>query len=83
MDLFDARPTLLRCPAWYSDTVQEERRLPLGLDDYRVTPGAGPDDRWTVTSSKGDTVYNGIGPVELVEWIDPTERAEQADPVTA
>jgi len=39
--------------------------LPLGLGDYKITPGHGAE-RWTVTSLKdGTTIYNGIGPVEI------------------
>ena len=65
MDLFDTRPTVLKHPAWYSDTAPEETTFPLGVGDYKVTPGAGRDGRWTVTSSKGETVYCGIGPVTV------------------
>lgn len=65
MDLFDTRPTVLRHPAWYSDTVPEETTLPLRVGNYKVTPAPGRDGRWTVTSSKGETVYCGIGPVTV------------------
>lgn len=65
MDLFDTRPTVLRHPAWYSDTVPEEIILPLRVGDYKVNPGLGRDSRWTVTSIKGETVYCGVGPVTV------------------
>ncbi|RYF26381.1 MAG: hypothetical protein EOO23_08580 [Comamonadaceae bacterium] len=43
--------------------IREGRELPLAPGDYNVTLG----ERWTVTSFKtGDSVYNGIGPVEVV-----------------
>lgn len=65
MDLFDSRPTILRFPAWYSESLPEERPLPLRPGDYKVTPGIGHDARWTVTDLKGEMVYNGIGPVTI------------------
>lgn len=65
MDLFDSAPTMLRHPAWYSDTVLEEISLPLHAGDYEVTPAAEHDGRWTVTSSNGELVYCGIGPVTV------------------
>ncbi|WP_225784647.1 hypothetical protein [Xenophilus sp. Marseille-Q4582] len=64
MDLFGT--ATLRHPTWYSDSVFEERALPLSVGDYKVTPGVGRDGRWTVTDSKGATVYSGIGPVTVV-----------------
>lgn len=66
MDLFDIPTTVLRHPAWYSDAVSEETALPLRVGDYKVSPGSGRDDRWTVTSIKGETVYWGIGPVTVL-----------------
>lgn len=65
MDLFDSAPTMLRHPAWYSDTVPEDISLPLRVSDYHVTPHAERDGRWTVTSSNGEVVYRGIGPVTV------------------
>jgi len=65
MDLFDMRASVLRTPAWYSDAAYDERPLPLSPGDYKITPGAGRDGRWVVTSIKGDTVYRGIGPVTI------------------
>jgi len=48
------------------------RPLPLGIGDYKVTPGHGAE-RWTVTSLKdGATAYSGIGPVEVMH----PQRAE-------
>ncbi|AVQ83833.1 hypothetical protein [Variovorax sp. PMC12] len=61
-DIFPTETTTLYTPAWYSDKVREEFELPLAPGDYKVTPG----DRWTVVSLKdGNTVYSGIGPIEL------------------
>lgn len=65
MDLFDSAPTMLRHPTWYSDTVLEEVSLPLRASDYEVRPAAERDGRWTVTSSNGEVVYRGIGPVTV------------------
>lgn len=57
--------TILYTPAWYSDDTREEQVLPLAPGDYKVTSGQGAA-RWTVTSLKdGETVYRGIGPVEI------------------
>lgn len=56
----------LRHPTWYSDSVFDEKPLPFSPGDYKITPGVGRDGRWTVTSSKGDVIYNGIGPVTVV-----------------
>jgi hypothetical protein len=62
-DLFSQPPTILRMPSWLGLGIHEERELPLAPGDYKVTPG----ERWAVTSLKtGETIYNGIGPVELV-----------------
>ena len=62
-DLFSRPPTLLRMPSWLGPGVHEESELPLEPGDYKVTPG----ERWTVTALKtGETVYSGIGPVEVV-----------------
>ncbi|MDN4592082.1 hypothetical protein DBA29_26735 [Xenophilus aerolatus] len=65
MDLFDSAPTMLRQPTWYSDTVLEEIPLPLRASDYEVTPAAEQNGRWKVTSSNGEVVYCGIGPVTV------------------
>ena len=62
-DLLGPPPTLLRMPSWLGEGVIEEQELPLAPGDYKVTPG----ERWTVTSLKtGETIYSGIGPVEVV-----------------
>ena len=62
-DLFASPTTILRMPSWLGPDVHEERQLPLQPGDYKVTPG---DDRWSVISLKtGETVYSGIGPVEV------------------
>lgn len=63
MDLFGS--TTLRHPIWYSDTAFDEKPLPLAPGDYKITPGEGRNGRWTVNSSKGETVYHGIGPVTV------------------
>ncbi|WP_432730532.1 hypothetical protein [Variovorax sp. W6] len=64
-EIFPAETTTLYTPAWYSSTAREEHPLPLGPDDYKVTPGQ-REGRWTVTSLKDSaTVYSGIGPVEI------------------
>jgi hypothetical protein len=64
---FDA-PTLLRMPSWLGLGVHEERELPLPPGDYKVTPG----DVWTVTLLKtGETVYRGVGPVEVLRSLAP------------
>lgn len=67
VDLFGSSRSLLRHPVWYSDTASETVSLPLSADDYRVTPAVGPNDRWTVTSSSGEVVYRGIGPVTVTQ----------------
>jgi len=62
--LADEPPTLLRVPSWLGKDVVEESQLPLTVGDYKVTPG---DDVWAVTCLRtGETVYRGIGPVEVV-----------------
>lgn len=62
-ELFPRGPTLLRMPSWLGVGLLEERELPLAPGDYKVTPG----DRWTVTLLKtGETIYSGIGPVEVI-----------------
>jgi hypothetical protein len=49
-------------PSWLGPSVFEELDLPFEPGDYKVTPG----ERWTVTALKtGETVYSGIGPVEI------------------
>ncbi len=65
MDLFDSSPTVLRHPVWYSDTASEAMTLPLSADNYSVAHAVGADGRWTVTSSTGEIVYRGIGPVTV------------------
>jgi len=63
VEFFPAETTTLFTPAWYSNTVREERALPLAPGDYKVTPG----ERWTVTSLKTkEVVYDGVGPVEIL-----------------
>lgn len=65
-DFFPTSTTTLYTPAWYSDKAREEQKLPDALGDYKVTPGE-KGGRWTVTSLKSnETVYNGIGPVEVL-----------------
>ena len=67
-EIFPSAITTLYIPAWYSQEVKEELRLPLSPGDYKITPGNG-DERWTVTSLKDHTtVYSGIGPVEIRRW---------------
>ena len=62
-DLFARSPSILRIPSWLGPGIHEESELPFEPADYKVTPG----DRWTVTALKtGETVYFGIGPVEVV-----------------
>ena len=57
-------PVILRYPCWLGPEVPpEEFELAFEPGDYKITPG----DRWTVTALKtGETVYSGIGPVEIV-----------------
>jgi hypothetical protein len=62
-ELFAKPITILTMPSWLGLSIQEEHELPLEPGDYKVTPG----ERWTVISLKtGETVYSGIGPVEVV-----------------
>ena len=64
-EFFSSESTVLYTPAWYSSTAREERALPLAPGDYKVTPGHDAS-RWTVTVLKtGQTIYEGIGPVEV------------------
>ncbi|RZL86899.1 MAG: hypothetical protein EOP82_28425 [Variovorax sp.] len=70
IDLLNEAPTLLRMPSWLGKDVIEESQLPLAPGDYKVTPG---DVSWTVTCLKtGDTIYRGIGPVEVVRSPAPS-----------
>lgn len=63
-DLFGDASTLLRVPSWLGRGVVDEIQLPLMPGDYKVMPD---DDRWTVTCLKtGETIYRGIGPVEVL-----------------
>ncbi|MBS0452747.1 MAG: hypothetical protein JSS14_15750 [Proteobacteria bacterium] len=65
-DLFARTSSILRMPVWYAPGVHEERELSLEPGAYKVTPGEN-GSRWTVTLLKtGETVYNGIGPVEVI-----------------
>ncbi|ATA55329.1 hypothetical protein CKY39_20495 [Variovorax boronicumulans] len=58
--------TILRMPTWLGRNVTQDHHLPHALGDYKVTPGAG-DARWTVTNLKtGESIYDGIGPVEIL-----------------
>jgi hypothetical protein len=65
LDLFAAERSgaVLRTPSWLGQGVYEEIELAFEPGDYKITPG----DRWTVVALKtGQTVYSGIGPVEIV-----------------
>ena len=63
-DLFGDASTLLLVPSWLGRDAAEEIQLPFMPGDYKVMPG---DDRWTVTCLKsGETIYRGIGPVEVL-----------------
>jgi hypothetical protein len=63
IDLFSRSPALLRMPSWLGPDVHEEMELAFEPGDYKITPGA----RWTVVLLKtGETVYSGIGPVEIL-----------------
>ena len=63
LDLFSRAPALLHMPSWLGPSVAEEMALPFEPGDYKITPG----ERWTVVALKtGETVYSGIGPVEIV-----------------
>lgn len=65
-DFFPAPITILRAPAWYDSAARDDHSLPLSSGDYKVTPGMS-GERWTVTDLKtGKTIYNGIGPVEIL-----------------
>lgn len=65
-DFFSETPTILRMPTWLGRDVTQDHPLPHALGDYKVTPGVGAE-RWTVTLLKnGETVYDGIGPVEVL-----------------
>lgn len=65
-ELFARTSSILRMPSWLGSGVHEEAELALEPGAYKVTPGE-PGARWTVTEVKtGETVYNGIGPVELI-----------------
>ena len=62
-DLFARSPSLLRMPSWLGPDVHEEMALAFEPGDYKITPG----DRWTVVLLRtGETVYSGIGPVEIL-----------------
>ena len=62
-DLFASTTSILRMPSWLGPDVHEEMALPFGPGDYVITPGI----RWSVTvASTGQTVYVGIGPVEVI-----------------
>ncbi|WP_431273221.1 hypothetical protein ACQ858_13430 [Variovorax ureilyticus] len=63
LDLFERTSALLRTPSWLGREVHEEIALAFEPGDYKITPG----DRWTVVLLKtGETVYSGIGPVEII-----------------
>lgn len=50
-------------PSWLGPDVHEEMELAFEPGDYKITPG----DRWSVVLLKtGETVYSGIGPVEIL-----------------
>ena len=56
-------PTLLQMPSWLGQT--EERELPLHISAYAVTQPR--PDWWEVRiQCTGETVYAGIGPVQVV-----------------
>lgn len=53
-------------PVWYDGVARDDHPLPLSLGDYTVTPGAA-GEHWVVTNLKtGETVYSGVGPVEIL-----------------
>ena len=61
-EFFPEPTTILRMPSWLGSQVHEDRELPMAPADYKVTPGT----QWTVVCLKtNETVYNGIGPVEI------------------
>jgi hypothetical protein len=65
LDLFagERSGAVLRTPSWVGREVHEEIELAFEPGDYKITPG----DRWTVVALKtGESVYSGIGPVEIV-----------------
>ncbi|VTU41673.1 hypothetical protein [Variovorax sp. RA8] len=63
IDLFSRSPALLRMPSWLGPDAHESMELAFEPGDYKITPG----DRWTVVLLKtGETVYSGIGPVEIL-----------------
>ena len=63
LDLFARSPALPRMPSWLGADVHEEMELAFEPGDYKITPG----NRWTVVLLKtGETVYSGIGPVEIL-----------------
>ena len=65
-DFFPAPSTILRMPTWLGRGVTQDHNLPHALGDYQVIPGVGAE-RWTVTLLKtGETVYSGLGPVEVL-----------------
>lgn len=65
-DFFPAPTTILRTPVWYDGAARDDHPLPLSLGDYTVTPGAA-GEHWVVTNLKtGETVYSGVGPVEIL-----------------
>ena len=65
-DFFPASTSILRMPTWLGRDVTQDHHLPHALGDYKVTPGVGAE-RWTVTLLKtGETVYSGLGPVEVL-----------------
>lgn len=66
-DFFESSPTVLRHPVLFSDTASEVVTLPLSAHDYTVAPAVGADGRWTVTSSTGELVYRGIGPITVTQ----------------
>jgi hypothetical protein len=67
LDLFARSPALLRMPSWLGPDVHEEMDLAFEPGDYKITAG----DRCTVVLLKtGETVYSGIGPVEILRSHD-------------
>lgn len=74
-DLFSRSPALLRMPSWLGPDVHEEHELTFEPGDYKITPG----ERWTVVALKtGETVYSGIGPVEIVPSTGLAPRTKDA-----
>ncbi len=67
MNQSQPHPTLLRFPSWLY-VIQEEIVLPLPPESYTIKPG----DWWEVkVKETGETVYNGIGPVEVLQSPSP------------